>query len=578
MIYLWFIVWICIGSSSAQQYYDPFDCFSDGIHPGSRYTCKLFQDSCKTFLIYRANQHFRTISDISSLFHINTDEVLLLNGLTSSSEILKPGKEVLVPVGCSCSGQFFQANFSYTVPESNTTFTDIACVVFEGLVKSRILAEESISQGSKLEVGSKLHIPLRCACPNNLTSIKRVKYLVTYPLIEGDNPNTWSQKFGISLEDLWEVNHLPSESTVFPKTTLLLPFKETPVIHSDISDSPPPAPGFLSTIPMEKEQQNTKPRKMYIAGPIIGFSLVFVALVACWFYMKTLRKWKSTEGFQSFTPRSSPIWSPTARSSPRSVHTGRSSGNLCLSPDLLVGIKYFLSNHSIEEIKKATNDFSEETKIGHLVYKGLVNEVEMMIKQMRFEDTRSVIDVHSKINHINIVNLHGVCYGENDFSWSYLVFELPKNGCLRDCLSNPFNPFQWHRRTQVAFDIATGLHYLHCYTFTSYAHMNVNSKNIFITANWRAKLGNIGPGPASKPSKENDGTENHKGWMAPEYLVHGLVSEKVDIFAFGVVLLELISGREKTDGKTLEDSIRFLGGEASEGGCFEQLRILWILI
>ena len=60
--------------------------------------------------------------------------------------------------------------------------------------------------------------------------------------------------------------------------------------------------------------------------------------------------------------------------------------------------------------------------------------------------------------------------------------------------------------------------------------------------------------------------------MAPEYLLHGLVSEKVDIFAFGVVLLELISGRDNFDGKPIKDSLGFLLGEASEGGCFEGLR------
>ena len=54
--------------------------------------------------------------------------------------------------------------------------------------------------------------------------------------------------------------------------------------------------------------------------------------------------------------------------------------------------------------------------------------------------------------------------------------------------------------------------------------------------------------------------------------MHGSASEKVDIFAFGVVLFELISGREATEGNLFKDSIGFLGGGASEGGCFEQLR------
>ena len=148
------------------------------------------------------------------------------------------------------------------------------------------------------------------------------------------------------------------------------------------------------------------------------------------------------------------------------------------------------------------------------------------------------------------------------------MFEFPSNGCLRHCLSNPL---QWHRRTQIAFDIATGLHYLHYCTFLPLAHLSLSSTNIFVTTNWRAKLANIGTSAAVGPVKEIDSKDSVRGWVAPEYLHHGSTSEKVDIFAFGVILLELISAWEDLDGKSFKESITFLGG-ASEGGCFEQLR------
>nr|KYP37555.1 Protein STRUBBELIG-RECEPTOR FAMILY 7 [Cajanus cajan] len=278
-------------------------------------------------------------------------------------------------------------------------------------------------------------------------------------------------------------------------------------------------------------------------------------------YMKRLRK---SDVVHSFSSTNFPtLWTPT-----------KTSTTWCLSPDLLVGIKYYLLNYSIEELQKATKKFSEENKIGDFVYKGSVNDLEVMIKRMRLEDTRQVIDLHSKINHINIVNLLGVCYGESNDSWCYLVFELPKNGCLRDCLSEPCNPLNWYKRTQIAFDIATCIYYLHCCSFPSYAHMNVSSRNIFITAYWRGKLADVGRALATSAtlSKRNDSVEIPKGLVAPEYLLHGSVSEKVDIFAFGVVLLELISGRDNFDGKTMKDSLGFLLGEASEGSCFEGLR------
>nr|POE52930.1 serine/threonine receptor-like kinase nfp [Quercus suber] len=473
MIYLWFVIWICINSCFAQQYYDPSDCSSEPRN-GSRYECQYsFQNSCTTFLVYRANRYFQTISSISDLFNLYSTEVLQQNSVTSSDEILKPGREVLVPINCFCSDPLFQTNVSYKVL-SNTTFSEIACGVFEGLLKSPILSEANPSQGKEPKFGSELQVPLRCACPDNFTRSKRVKFLVTYPFIEGDETGTLSKKFGISPEDLWVVNHLEPKPTVFPNTTDLIPLKKVPVMDFSVPDPPPPTPAFLPTISNGKKPKSTKSRNLYMAISIAGVILVLIALVAC---------------------------------------------------DILVEIKYSLFMYSIEDLKKATRGLSEENKIGGEVYKG-------------------------------------------DFSCSYLVFEFPNNGCLRHCLSNPL---QWHRRTQIAFDIATGLHYLHYCTFLPLAHLSMSSTNIFVTTNWRAKLANIGTSAAVGPVKEMDGKDSVRGWVAPEYLQHGPTSEKVDIFAFGVILLELISAWEDLDGKSFKESITFLGG-ASEGGCFEQLR------
>ncbi|KAH1220545.1 LysM domain receptor-like kinase 4 [Glycine soja] len=583
MLHLWFVAWMCLGACSAQLSYDQNNCTSNEIGQGTRYSCKSTKDSCRTFLVYRANKHLNTISEVSKLFNTNSDEVLLKNNLTPLSlfDELKQGKEVLIPVNCTCSGGYFQASLSYKVL-NNTTYSEIACGVFEGLLKHLTLAEENISQGNKPEAGSELRVPLMCACPDsyNFTRSMKVKYLVTYPLILGDDPDKLSEKFGISTEEFYAVNSLNPFSTVYPDTVVFVPIKDGPIRIHDIPDSPSPPPGFLSTNPVVTTEESTQSSNLYIAGSVIGFFL-FITLLASGLYMKRIRK--SDDVHSISQTNSLTLWSPT-RSSHISTQTGKNSTTWCLSPDLLVGIKYYLLNYSMEELQKATNNFSEENKIGHnrgregdFVYKGSVNDHEVMIKRMRLEDTQQVIDLHSKINHINIVNLLGVCYvgKSNKDPWSYLVFELPKNGCLRDCLSDPCNPINWYKRTQIAFDIATCLYYLHCCSFPSYAHMNISSRNIFITANWRGKLADVGRALAASvtltPTKRNS-VEIPKGLVAPEYLLHGLVSEKVDIFAFGVVLLELISGRDNFDGKPIKDSLGFLLGEASEGGCFEGLR------
>ncbi|CAN6559838.1 unnamed protein product [Malus baccata var. baccata] len=340
----------------------------------------------------------------TNLFRMDTDQLLGLNKLTSTYEELKPGREVVIPITCSCSDQYFQANFSYTVLQ-NTSYSEVACGAFEGLLKSFTLKEENMSQENKLMVGTELHVPLRCASPEKLANISGVKYLVTYPFVEGDGPVTLSQKFSIYTEDV----------------------------------------------------------------------------------LRALRKWKR-EKIMGFTALSSPISCSTVRSPNKYGQTGRSSPiSSCLSPGILAGLKYSLFNYSIEKLRRVKRDFNEENKIGSQVYGGMINNVEVMIKQMRFEGTSHVIDVHSKINHINIVNLEA--------------------------------------------------------------------------------LSNIGSISALGSSEGND-----KGWVTSEYLLHGSASEKVDIFAFGVVLLELISAREDIDGKLFKESIKFYWWGASEGGFLDQLR------
>ncbi|KAF8039854.1 hypothetical protein BT93_B2155 [Corymbia citriodora subsp. variegata] len=577
MIRLLFLIWAFFVSSQGQQYYDADACSSQAASPGSRYSCADHpQENCPAFLLYRANQDYPTVSNITKLFGADVDTVLSLNRVGSPTENLQPGREILIPIRCSCAGEFSQKNVTYLVSGS-TEFSEIACGVFEGLVKLVTLVEDNHPlPGIVPKAGSELVVPLKCACPGNFSvSSGMVQSLVTYPIIEGDDMNKIAQKFGIPASDIWAANHLDYRSTIYTNTTILVPLTKEPSLTFTLPYSPPPPPVFLPTVQVEKATDSEKIRNLCIAGSVVGLSLLLVALIACGLHLKALKRWKSQK-LQSFNTRSSQFSFLSTLSSPRSGQTDRSSRTSCLSPDLLIGIKYSLNQYSIEELRKATGNFRNDTRIERSVYKGLIDTAEVMIKGSNVKETHRVIDVHSKINHINVLNLLGVCYDEtSDDSQSYLVFEYLSNGSLRDCLSRLGNPLHWHRRTQIAFDVATGLHYLHHCIFPSYVHMNVNSRNIFIASNWRAKLGNIAPTTAiSSSSNGNDPdiSVSFDGWIAPEHMLNGLVSEKVDVFAFGVVLLELISGQVDIDGKQFKESIWFLAGGGNEGRCFEKLR------
>ncbi|CAI9096352.1 OLC1v1032470C1 [Oldenlandia corymbosa var. corymbosa] len=584
MIHFLFVIFISIGlSSGADQYYDGTSCYSADNVQGTRYSCdSLSPSKCWTFLVYRANDRFNTIAKISTLFNVTSEELLGKNSnVTSSSEVLNPGREVVVPITCSCVDRFYKANLSYIFAGS-MTLSNVACELFEGLVKSVVLEEQNsvFSSNSSFQVGSTIQVPLKCACPDKNSTNAGVEFLVTYPLIRNDDPNVICERFNISVSNLLDVNHLDAFATVYPNTTVLVPLKSEPKINFDFPGSSPPSnsPGFIPIEPVEKSRKSTQLQKVYISVSVVGFFLVLVTMVACGLYVKTLRKCKAEEKSHTLTRKSSLTSCSTPRSSQLSGPTPpKSSTASCLSPDLLEGIKYLLGNYTVEEMKKATNDFSEESRImDDDIYKGFMDDAEILIKQTRFEDTKQVIDVHSKINHVHIVKLLGVCYGDDDnFSWCYLVFDYPSNGSLRGCLSSSNPSLRWRRRTHIAFDVATGLHYLHYCVVPPYTHKNVSSKTIFLTRNWRAKVAVF-----EAMSIAGTGTsKDHENISHSDHFAHAITSDqKEDIYAFGVVLLELISGKRNLEEKPLIESVAFLGGGASSssdnqaGGCFDQLK------
>jgi serine/threonine protein kinase len=158
----------------------------------------------------------------------------------------------------------------------------------------------------------------------------------------------------------------------------------------------------------------------------------------------------------------------------------------------------------------------------------------------------------------------------------YLVFEYADNGSLSDCLhgmaidpttasfsqSVPFLP--WTTRIHIALDVASALDYIHNYANPGFVHKDVKSSNILIDSDFRAKLANFGMAKSTdNGSNPGVGTPvmltrhivGTQGYMAPEYLEHGLVTAKADVYAFGVVLLEILSGKEAMVSRQLSSPL-----------------------
>ncbi|CAK7357320.1 unnamed protein product [Dovyalis caffra] len=136
---------------------------------------------------------------------------------------------------------------------------------------------------------------------------------------------------------------------------------------------------------------------------------------------------------------------------------------------------------------------------------------------------------------------------------------------------------------QIAFDLSEALHYLHFCTTPAFVHQNVKTRNVLITAKWRVKICGFRLAKPVISDEEKEDIDWNKyvtpgreaGHWAPDYLTNGQASLQVDVFAFGVVLLELISGKDFTsDEKILKESFHFLfdGGFEDSSHCLEKLK------
>ncbi|WVZ77615.1 hypothetical protein U9M48_025464 [Paspalum notatum var. saurae] len=157
------------------------------------------------------------------------------------------------------------------------------------------------------------------------------------------------------------------------------------------------------------------------------------------------------------------------------------------------------------------------------------------------------LDLLGKIRHPNIVSLVGFCIHEVN---RFIVYELMENGSLDSQLHGPSHgsALSWHIRMKIALDTARGLEYLHEHCNPPIIHRDLKSSNILLDPEFNAKISDFGlavtSGNHSKGSIKLSGT---MGYVAPEYLLDGKLTEKSDVYAFGVVLLELLLGRKPVE-------------------------------
>lgn len=199
----------------------------------------------------------------------------------------------------------------------------------------------------------------------------------------------------------------------------------------------------------------------------------------------------------------------------------------------------------VEELVEATDGFDQSCLVQGSVYRGEIDGEVFAIKKMKW-NAYEELKILQKVNHGNLVKLEGFCIDPEEAN-CYLVYEYVENGSLYSWLHEDKNEkLDWKKRLRVAIDIANGLQYIHEHTRPRVVHKDIKSSNILLDSNMRAKIANFGLAKSGMNAITMHivGTQ---GYIAPEYLADGVVSTKMDVFSFGVVLLELISGKEAID-------------------------------
>ncbi|XP_021727538.1 probable serine/threonine-protein kinase PIX13 [Chenopodium quinoa] len=238
------------------------------------------------------------------------------------------------------------------------------------------------------------------------------------------------------------------------------------------------------------------------------------------------------------------------------------SGELLEKPNLRI--------FSFAELKNATKNFKSETLLGEggfgRVYKGWIDEkgsvtsksglkLAVAIKKLNsesmqgFEEWQSEVNFLGRLSHPNLVKLLGYCWEDKEL---LLVYEYLPKGSLENHLfrrNTTVEPLSWNRRMSIALGVARGLAFLHN-SDKQVIYRDFKASNILLDVNYDAKISDFGLaklGPSVGNSHVTTRVMGTYGYAAPEYVATGHLYVNSDIYGFGVVLLEMLTGLRAVD-------------------------------
>ncbi|KAM0020349.1 putative protein kinase RLK-Pelle-CrRLK1L-1 family [Helianthus debilis subsp. tardiflorus] len=219
---------------------------------------------------------------------------------------------------------------------------------------------------------------------------------------------------------------------------------------------------------------------------------------------------------------------------------------------------------TFSEIQLATHNLDDSLVIGRggfgKVYKGTIttgpNISTVAIKRLDSTSNQGAsefwaeVDMLSNLRHCHLVSLIGYC---NDGQEMILVYEYMSNGTLEDHLHKLQTPLSWVQRLAICIGAARGLDYLHTGTGIKHGvvHRDVKSSNILLHDSWESKISDFGLSKICPRNRQttyvNTGVKGTFGYLDPDYFYTGKLTRKSDVYAFGVVLFEILCGKRAVD-------------------------------